>query len=1149
MAEIFLKSGETATGVTFASNFYGKGGAGTETAGVTTSALGSTFDQNIEVVTLAGATGDFTFQQQGNQLLVFSGGTLFSTITIQDDANGTLLNFDNGQGVIAKLDAGILELNGAPVGATPGPVVVPGTEDGISGQTFTLTENADQLTGQMNGLIGSKGTVVNTGDDLIIAGTSVNGGVATNNLGSGDNVNGGAGFDTLRILGESTSDINILPTLTDIEVIEAQNITTGDDLQVNLTNSTGYDQLWAINTPAGTGDTTIFNDIREDDTTIGARDFLGGSVRANFAAGGLASGALGLAVENSDVYFEIDAAGQAIDTVNLTVIDGPSAVNGSVSDVVIGLDGGDQVGSTLNIDGDGDLTIREDDDELELITAVNVTSTGDLDIDLADNDEDVAFNGGSGATTLVIGNGDSDIGTGDSDDDVTVGFGNNTILTNDGDDYVDISAGGDQTVDLGDGDDFIEVGTQLSDDDLLAGGEGDDTLSVDVYNADLVSSNPLFDASISGFEALALSGSIAQGDDLVVDLDNLDEINDVTIGASLAAGTAVAEVQELALNGTGQFGGRIEIEGVLIEIPANLSDDDVAQYIVANHADDIIAAYNANHPGDTMTSVTIGDNGPGHIQFDYSQLSGDVDFPTYSDGPFTLGSGASFGATGEVDGTDEVAETQTLQIAVGAPTVTGLVTVNVAGTNVQTTVTAGETATQMAAAIAAAIAAANIAQVDNVSSVGDTITIDYTAAAGNVAEVTFTDTGTTDVTGTPATTQAYVAPIAETQTVVVNNVDTDSNGGFITISDGTDSISLELDPDMSQDEIGVYIASQQGAIIAEIPTIAAIGYNTLTNTLTFQYTTAAGQVPAISITDEPGNFPDPTNHEDVDVPGVDGDLDATLLIDNIESGATVTLASVNDGLVTVNPTTNGANESLNIVIAGAYGAGTGEYVFNGVETLAITTQGSAQENITIDGSDAETITVAGAVGVVFNESFDSLTDFDASGITGAASAANKGVYVETTTSANASLTGGAGNDTLIGGSGDDTIVGGAGNDIIIGGLGAGTGTKGDTLTGGAGDDIFRFFDALESNGINADVITDFNVADDMIDVGFAVTYTGQAQDYGSVLTELDGTVGQAVYDTSTNSLYIDVNGDADLTDADYKIDFASAVTLSGSNFM
>jgi Ca2+-binding RTX toxin-like protein len=89
------------------------------------------------------------------------------------------------------------------------------------------------------------------------------------------------------------------------------------------------------------------------------------------------------------------------------------------------------------------------------------------------------------------------------------------------------------------------------------------------------------------------------------------------------------------------------------------------------------------------------------------------------------------------------------------------------------------------------------------------------------------------------------------------------------------------------------------------------------------------------------------------------------------------------------------------------------------------------------------------------------------------------------------LYGGSGNDTLFGGAGHDTLFGGAGDDIIIGGPGR------DVLYGGAGIDRFvyqdrNYGDDLRDGDVYAhdsggrwqtrDVIKDFEVGVDKIDL-------------------------------------------------------------------
>ncbi|MCW5751763.1 MAG: type I secretion C-terminal target domain-containing protein [Alphaproteobacteria bacterium] len=78
------------------------------------------------------------------------------------------------------------------------------------------------------------------------------------------------------------------------------------------------------------------------------------------------------------------------------------------------------------------------------------------------------------------------------------------------------------------------------------------------------------------------------------------------------------------------------------------------------------------------------------------------------------------------------------------------------------------------------------------------------------------------------------------------------------------------------------------------------------------------------------------------------------------------------------------------------------------------------------------------------------------------------------------LEGGADADLLEGGAGADTLDGGTGNDTLIGGLGP------DILTGGEGADIFRYL----NRGEGGDRITDFNAAEDILDLSALVTGAG-----------------------------------------------------------
>jgi Ca2+-binding RTX toxin-like protein len=121
------------------------------------------------------------------------------------------------------------------------------------------------------------------------------------------------------------------------------------------------------------------------------------------------------------------------------------------------------------------------------------------------------------------------------------------------------------------------------------------------------------------------------------------------------------------------------------------------------------------------------------------------------------------------------------------------------------------------------------------------------------------------------------------------------------------------------------------------------------------------------------------------------------------------------------------------------------------------------------------------------------------------------------------LNGGSGNDWLSGGSGNDGLIGELGNDGLIGGLGN------DTLTGGAGVDYFLFNTPLNGTN-NKDLITDFNVTDDTIqlenDVMTAIglsTGTLAASEFyvGAAAHDANDSI---IYNKSTGALYYDADG-------------------------
>lgn len=159
------------------------------------------------------------------------------------------------------------------------------------------------------------------------------------------------------------------------------------------------------------------------------------------------------------------------------------------------------------------------------------------------------------------------------------------------------------------------------------------------------------------------------------------------------------------------------------------------------------------------------------------------------------------------------------------------------------------------------------------------------------------------------------------------------------------------------------------------------------------------------------------------------------------------------------------------------------------------------------------------------------------------------------------MSGGAGSDTLWGDEGNDTIDGGAGNDHITGGAGQ------DLLTGGAGADIFYFDAPADSQGTVADTVTDFASGVDVLSffdemltaAGVDATeihFMGNVNDDLLVLSSMTGGAGglppsgyaEAVYQTASNKLYVDVNNDGAINDGDIVINLTGVAQLTQADF-
>ena len=272
----------------------------------------------------------------------------------------------------------------------------------------------------------------------------------------------------------------------------------------------------------------------------------------------------------------------------------------------------------------------------------------------------------------------------------------------------------------------------------------------------------------------------------------------------------------------------------------------------------------------------------------------------------------------------------------------------------------------------------------------------------------------------------------------------------------------------------------------------------------------------------------------------------------LKSGATVTEQVTATGALTIDGALmTGPDDVLNLNLSSA-SAITQNVATSAVETIKINskdTDTTAHVNqFYLADTTVKTIVVDGNAGVAFTNYYanTAVSLFDASAVTGAGSSitfASGNIAASGTV-----IKGGAGDDQLAGAVGanvaKDTISGGDGDDFIAGFGGA------DTLTGGAGVDTFWYNGpATDSNGVNADTITDFLSGTDLIDTSTVVTYLGGAAGYGAVLTSLTGVAYEGVLDTTTSTLYIDVDGNAALDNADIVINLTGVTALVQADFI
>ncbi|MEO1751812.1 DUF4214 domain-containing protein [Thiofaba sp. EF100] len=388
---------------------------------------------------------------------------------------------------------------------------------GTSGQTFTLTLSTDTVTGT-------------SGNDTINAPLAVNvsTGIATEEtFTSFDNIDGGAGTDTLNIFAAGAYTATTAATVKNVE-----NVVVNADNSVTL-DASNYSGLQSLTVAQAGGAVTLTT--KGNATSVSAKTSAGAigvtdsattdtlasvSLDGFAAASTVASDALtSLSVANASSNVTVTAAaGTRALGVTVNNVTGGTIRDDSATTVTVTGSGAASSGFTLTTDaatsiafaGDKTVSLALTDTGSNSATVTSITSTNTAGVTITSSlGTSIAFTGGAGK------------------DSVTVGATTKAIAMGAGDDTVNVTL---SSGDLGTG------GT-------IDGGDGTDTLGLTA--ADAAAAATALGAKLTSFERIALSSATSQ----TIDMSKLNNINYVS-----EAGTGnTLTLNNFANNGTFVF--------------------------------------------------------------------------------------------------------------------------------------------------------------------------------------------------------------------------------------------------------------------------------------------------------------------------------------------------------------------------------------------------------------------------------------------------------------------------------------------------------------------------------------------------------------------------------------------------------------------
>lgn len=366
MARVFLDS-ETYNAATDDSEILGS--AGTEQVNVFSGVTGLDISNTVERVDLPGDIADFTFSSFGNSLTVYdSSGNAIASIS---EAGGKQVVFGDGA-LDVDFTGGVLTVGGeatstdasAPAAITPAASEIDATTTsetangggggGGAGQTFTLTTDADIISGT-------------SGDD------TVNGTNTTYD--AGDVIVGGSGSDTLNIAASANNTQTA--TVTGVEA-------------VNFNAQSFTDLVYNAAGVVGSGTTITFNNTQPSGATGGAVSNV--TSGATVVAGSQVTGSFAVDLDSANGASVAVNAGSA-GTITVTDVGSAGAEVTSA-----------KVGTTatpvmITVDGDGDTSTAGTANDAATISAQGVVT---LETAASDQVEMLTLGGNGQAATYNL---------------------------------------------------------------------------------------------------------------------------------------------------------------------------------------------------------------------------------------------------------------------------------------------------------------------------------------------------------------------------------------------------------------------------------------------------------------------------------------------------------------------------------------------------------------------------------------------------------------------------------------------------------------------------------------------------------------------------------------------------------------------------